>query len=125
MLVGRGGRGSVLGPLESEVMAVLWRSGAAMPVREVLAALNRERDRPLAYTTVMTVLSRLAERGVARRERDGRGYAYRPAAGSPAEIAVRRLLDDYGDAALASFVDQVDGDERLRSRLRRLMAEEQ
>jgi predicted transcriptional regulator len=124
MLVGRGGRGSVLGPLESEVMAVLWRSGP-MPVREVLAALNRERDRPLAYTTVMTVLSRLAERGVARRERDGRGYAYRPAAGSPAEIAVRRLLDDYGDAALASFVDQVDGDERLRSRLRRLMAEEQ
>lgn len=114
----------MLGPLESEVMAVLWRSEAPMPVREVLAALNRDRDRPLAYTTVMTVLSRLAERGVAARERDGRGYAYRAAAGSPAEIAVRRLLDDYGDAALASFVDHLDTDERLRSRLRRLMAEE-
>lgn len=104
-------------------MAVLWQADAALPVREVLAALNRERAAPLAYTTAMTVLSRLAERGVARRERDGRGYAYRAAAGSAAEIAVRRLVEEYGDAALASFVDQVSVDERLRSRLRALVAE--
>lgn len=122
--MGRGKRGSVLGPLESEVMDVLWAADAAMPVREVLAAVNRDRTPPLAYTTVMTVLSRLAERGVAEREPDGRGYAYRAAAGSAAEIAVRRLLADYGDAALAPFVDQVSGDEELRARLRRLVAEE-
>lgn len=102
-------------------MGVLWQADAALPVREVLAALNRDRESPLAYTTVMTVLSRLAERGIARRERDGRGYAYSPAAGSPVEIAVQRLLADHGDAALASLVDQVGGDEQLRARLRRLM----
>lgn len=104
-------------------MGVLWTAGAAMPVRQVLAALNQDREPPLAYTTVMTVLSRLAGRGVVERERDGRGYAYRAAAASPAEIAVRRLLADHGDAALVSFVDQVSGDERLRSRLRRLVEE--
>ncbi len=102
-------------------MNVLWQASSAMSVREVLTELNRQRDSPLAYTTVMTVLSRLAERDVALRERAGRGYAYRPAAGSPAEIAVRRLLADYGDAALVSFVDHVSDDEQLQARLRRLV----
>lgn len=121
--MGRSERGSALGPLESEVMDVLWQSREAMPVRAVLAELNRARSSPLAYTTVMTVLSRLAERGVVLRRAAGRGYVYEAALGSPAEIAVRQLLDDYGDAALASFVDQVGGDEELRSRLRRLVDE--
>lgn len=122
--MGRAERRSVLGPLESEVMGVLWAAEAAMPVREVLAALNQGREPPLAYTTVMTVLSRLADRGIAQRERGGRGYAYRPAAGSPAEIAVRRLLADHGEAALASFVDYVSADEQLRARLRQLVEEQ-
>lgn len=102
-------------------MDVLWQADAALPVRDVLAELNHGRSSPLAYTTVMTVLSRLAERGVVRRRSAGRGYVYDAAAASPAEIAVRQLLDDYGDAALASFVDQVGGDERLRARLRRIV----
>ncbi|GAB3683840.1 hypothetical protein GCM10027597_32110 [Saccharopolyspora tripterygii] len=104
-------------------MAVLWQSGSALRVREVLAELNSDRDSPLAYTTVMTVLSRLAERGVARRESAGRGYAYLAAVGNTAEIAVRRLLDDYGEAALVSFVDHVSEDDELRERLRRLVDE--
>ncbi|WP_461155027.1 NAD(P)-binding domain-containing protein [Saccharopolyspora tripterygii] len=121
--MGRSVRRSVLGPLEAEVMAVLWQSGSALRVREVLAELNSDRDSPLAYTTVMTVLSRLAERGVARRESAGRGYAYLAAVGNTAEIAVRRLLDDYGEAALVSFVDHVSEDDELRERLRRLVDE--
>lgn len=105
-------------------MAVLWQSdGSALRVREVLTELNSDRGTPLAYTTVMTVLSRLSERGVARRESAGRGYAYLPAAGSTAEIAVRRLLEDYGQAALVSFVDHVREDDELRERLRRLVDE--
>ncbi|QGK70248.1 BlaI/MecI/CopY family transcriptional regulator [Allosaccharopolyspora coralli] len=122
--MGRTERRAGLGPLESEVMDVLWQASSTLPVRQVLAELNRNRDAALAYTTVMTVLSRLAERGVVRRERVGRGYAYQAAAGSGAEIAVRRLLDDYGEAALVSFVDHVDGDEQLRARLRRLVDEQ-
>lgn len=105
-------------------MGVLWRAKSALRVREVLAEVNRDRDSTLAYTTVMTVLSRLAERGVVRRERAGRGYAYNPTVGSAAEIAVRRLLDDYGEAALVSFMDHVNGDKQLRARLRRLVDEQ-
>ncbi|GAB3693087.1 BlaI/MecI/CopY family transcriptional regulator [Saccharopolyspora tripterygii] len=105
-------------------MAVLWQADSAMRVREVLAELNSGRDPALAYTTVMTVLSRLAKRGVAQRERAGRGYAYLPAVGSAAEIGVRRLLNDYGEAALVSFVDHVSEDEHLRARLRRLVDEQ-
>ncbi|TWE28622.1 putative transcriptional regulator [Prauserella muralis] len=111
----------MLGPLESDVMEILWRAEEALPVRAVLAQLNAKRAAPLAYTTVMTVLSRLTERGVVRRQRTGRGYVYCAVYGSAAEIAVRQLLDDYGDAAVASFVEQVGGDEQLRSRLRRLV----
>lgn len=102
-------------------MDVLWRTSEAMPVRGVLAELNRDRASPLAYTTVMTVLSRLTERRAVRRKAEGRGYLYEAAVGSSAEFAVRQLLNDYGDAALASFVDHVGGDEELRSRLRRLV----
>lgn len=104
-------------------MDVLWGAGGPLPVRAVLAELNQDREPPLAYTTAMTVLSRLAERGVVRRARAGRGYAYQAAVSGVAEIAVRRLLADHGDAALASFVDQVDGNEELRVRLRRLVDE--
>ena len=49
-----------LGRLEAEVMAVLWRSDVPLLVRQVAAALNSDRAEPLAYTTVMTVMSRLA-----------------------------------------------------------------
>ncbi|GGZ98874.1 BlaI/MecI/CopY family transcriptional regulator [Streptomyces bluensis] len=49
------------GTLESDVMDVLWRAKRPLPVRAVLDALNSTRPEQLAYTTVMTVLSRLAD----------------------------------------------------------------
>jgi len=73
----QGGAGSTLGPLEAEVMAVLWHSGKPLPVREVAA-----------------------------------------------EIAVRGVLAEFGDAALARFVERAELDPRLRERLRRLMEQQ-
>jgi predicted transcriptional regulator len=115
------GGGSTLGPLEAEVMAVLWRAGAPVSVREVVERLNIGRAAPLAYTTVMTVMSRLAGKGILVREQEGRGYVYAPAVADTAEIAVRGVLAEFGDAALARFVEQVELDPQLRARLRRLM----
>lgn len=66
-----------LGDLELQVMEVLWRTDHAMSVREVLAELTRDRD--LAYTTVMTVLDRLAKKDRVTRELEGRAWYYRPA----------------------------------------------
>lgn len=57
-------------------MDVLWASPTAMSVRDVQAALAK--DRELAYTTVMTVMDRLAKKGQLTRELDGRAWQYRP-----------------------------------------------
>jgi predicted transcriptional regulator len=108
------------GPLEAEVMAVLWRAGRPLLVREVAAELNAERDTDLAYTTVMTVMSRLAGKRILARSRSGRRFAYTPMAADPAEIAVRSVLAEFGDAALARFVERAELDPQLRERLRRL-----
>jgi predicted transcriptional regulator len=109
-----------LGPLEAEVMGVLWRAGRPLPVREVAAALNAERTATLAYTTVMTVMSRLAGKGILARSRAGRRFVYAPVAADAAEIAVRGVLAEFGDAALARFVQWAELDPALRERLRRL-----
>jgi len=109
-----------LGPLEAEVMGVLWRAGRPLPVREVAAALNAGRTAALAYTTVMTVMSRLAGKGILTRSRAGRRFVYAAVAADPAEIAVRGVLEEFGDAALARFVQRAELDPALRERLRRL-----
>jgi predicted transcriptional regulator len=119
--VAESGGGSALGPLEAEVMAVLWQADTALSVREVVDRLNAGRRAPLAYTTVMTVLSRLAGKGIVAREPHGRGFVYTPAVADTAEIAVRGVLAEFGDAALARFVDRVEVDAQLRDRLRKLM----
>lgn len=67
---------ALLGELEQQVMAVLWRRESAASVREVHAELSDQRD--LAYTTVLTVLDRLAKKGIALRELHGRAWFYRP-----------------------------------------------
>ena len=115
--------GGRLGRLEAEVMAVLWQDGRPMPVREVAEAVNAGRGSPLAYTTVLTVMTRLAGKKILARSRVGREYRYTPVAADTADIAVRGVLDEFGDGALARFVDQVELDPKLRARLRRLMEE--
>ena len=117
-------RGGLLGPLESEVMDILWQAAQPMTVREVMERANRGRRGQLAYTTVMTVMSRLAEKGILRRERQGRGYAYEPTAGDQAAIAVRNVVRDFGDAAMAHFVQEARADPDAMRRLRRLLDED-
>ncbi|MDR7324257.1 putative transcriptional regulator [Catenuloplanes niger] len=81
------------------------------------------KDRGLAYTTVMTVLDRLAGKGMVERERAGRAWSYRAAAAREAYIAQLMLdaLDLAGsrDAALVRFARSVSGTEAevLRSAL--------
>lgn len=118
------GAAAGLGPLEAEVMDLLWRADGPLPVREAAAALNARRSEPLAYTTVMTVMSRLTGKGLLHRSRPGRAYVYAPAAADTAEVAVAGVLERFGDAALARFVQRAELDPQLRRRLRRLMKEE-
>lgn len=114
----------VLGPLEAEIMDVLWAADRPLAVREVLGIVNDGRDPQLAYTTVMTVLARLAEKEILHRERHGRGYRYHAIATDTAAIAVRSVVRDFGDAAIAGFIDEARADPALLRRLRALLAED-
>src|SRR6185436_15303793 len=62
-------------PLELECLKALWEIGAAN-VREVRGVVTRERE--LAYTTVMTILERLAKKGHVMRRKVGRSFVYEP-----------------------------------------------
>ena len=89
-------------------MDVLWERGEPTVVRDVARALA---DRDLAYTTVMTVLDRLAKKGFVQRDRDGRAWRYVAAASREAYIAALMLdaLSISGDrtAALTHFARSV------------------
>ena len=101
-------------------MAVLWSAGEPLTVRAVLERLNEHRRAPLAYTTVMTVMSRLADKDMLERRSAGRRYVYEPVAEDEAGLAVREVLRDFGEVAVARFVDEARGDPALRRRLRAL-----
>ncbi|MEU2348851.1 BlaI/MecI/CopY family transcriptional regulator [Modestobacter sp. NPDC049651] len=95
------------GDLENEVLAALAAAGQPLTPGEVQAALGRD----LAYTTVMTTLSRLHAKDAVTRERSGRAYAYAPADGPTAAARrMRRLLDGGTDrtAVLARFLDELE-----------------
>ncbi|MGO9519861.1 MAG: BlaI/MecI/CopY family transcriptional regulator [Candidatus Korobacteraceae bacterium] len=72
-LTNRTGQQLLLGPLEIEVMEVLW-AGDECSVRDVVERL----DRKLAYTTVMTTLDRLFKKGLLDRQKSERAFLYTP-----------------------------------------------
>jgi predicted transcriptional regulator len=115
------------GALESAVLGVLWNAAGALSpgeVRELLARTDAAGG-SLSYSTVVTILTRLHEKGSLSRERDGRAYRYAPVA-DEAGLAARRLsqlLDRSADreAVLSRFV--ADLSERDESLLRSLLGE--
>lgn len=106
----RNGIRLVLGDLEAVIMTQLWKQ-SPLSVRAVHEQLARKR--PIAYTTVMTVMSRLAEKGLLNREQHGRAYLYVPAQSREefcsetiAEV-MQGLLGGFGEPVLSHFVDAV------------------
>lgn len=65
-----------LGELESAILSVLWDGAGKLSVRKVHESLEREQT--LAYTTVMTVLDRLFDKGLVARDKDGKAFVYWP-----------------------------------------------
>ncbi|HZO12687.1 MAG TPA: BlaI/MecI/CopY family transcriptional regulator [Polyangiaceae bacterium] len=123
----RGLRASLF-DLEADIMEVVWARGWDwFSVADVLEELRRRRD--IAYTTVMTTVSRLYDKRMLRRRRDGRRYVYAPRM-SREEFereAARRVFDSLPsagrEAALALLVDRVaSGDAAELEELARLIA---
>ncbi|MDF3339829.1 BlaI/MecI/CopY family transcriptional regulator [Mycolicibacterium septicum] len=115
-----------LGELEREVMDHLWSAPEPQTVRQVHEALAARRD--LAYTTIMTVLQRLAKKNLVVQHRDDRAHRYAPTNGRDELVAGLMVdaLDQAADsgsrqAALVHFVERVGVDEAQA--LRRALAE--
>lgn len=103
-----------LGELGNAIVGVLSAAGGPLTPGEVRTQLGGDR----AYTTVMTVMARLAHRGVLVRHRRPRGYAYtvQPNPADVTAVSMHRLLDADDDrhAVLVRFVDRLSAeDERL------------
>ena len=113
-----------MGELEARVMDVLWDRGGWLSPGEVHDVLGAER--PLAYTTVMTILVRLWQKERLERQRDGRAYVYRPLQSREEYAAMRmsELLVGVHDrpAALAHFLKTLPVKDR--SQLRRMLGSE-
>jgi predicted transcriptional regulator len=121
------GLSSRMGELERAVMEQLWSLGEEgwFTVREVHEALARHRD--IAYTTVMTVLDRLAKKGLVTQRKEGRAYAYQAAGTRSAMTAdlMREALTEFAQedrrTALVAFVGESSEEERAA--LREALAE--
>jgi predicted transcriptional regulator len=102
---------TLLGPLEQDVMEVAWRLGDST-VRDVHDELASTRS--IAYTTVMTTMSRLATKGLLFRDTTDLAHRYRPAvsrdryARSAVSDVISWLLDRYPEPAAAYFADVVE-----------------
>jgi predicted transcriptional regulator len=112
---------STFGPLEAAVMDAVWSANEPVAVGAVVDLLNAERADPLAYTTVMTVMTRLAMKGALDRHKQGRGFVYKASAPDAAGLAVKEVLDTFGDAAVAHFLDEARADPEVLERLRGLL----
>lgn len=103
----------ILGSLEYQVLTVLWASSPAS-VDTVRTTINKGRKDQLAYTTIMTVLSRLHEKDFLDRNRVGRAFEYSPRFTEPELVAhvshtqVNELVARYGDVALAQFASALE-----------------
>ena len=117
----------VLGDLEADIMELMWSDGPAC-VRDVHESLAGERA--IAYTTVMTVMSRLAEKGMLKREQSGRAYLYSPTqtreefCSETVSTVVQGLLGGFGEPVLSQFVDTIgSSDAQNLDELMRLIEE--
>ena len=116
----------VLHELEQEVMEEVWRLGETAG-RPVLDALNARSDRVRAYTTIMTILNRLCDKGLLSRRREGKGDIYvatltrEEYADARAAAQVGALVDEWGELAFVHFAKQMATlDPRRRQQLARL-----
>lgn len=98
----------VLGPLEGDIMEVVWAQGTATVGAVHKALLERK---PIAYTTVMTTMSRLAKKHLLNQDTTGSSYVYTPTLGREdfqryvVLGVIEGLFDDFGDSVIDYFAE--------------------
>jgi predicted transcriptional regulator len=99
-------------PAELELLKVLWELDGAATVRDVFEIVNREADPPKAYTSVMSLLNVMTEKGFLRRKPSGRAFLYEPSApreqtlGDLLQETLKRVFDGSANLMVAHLLDQ-------------------
>ncbi len=129
-LISRLNFGRTLGPLETRIMEIVW-DASSCTVRDALSALSTDGEQELAYTTVMTVMGNLVEKGLLRVEPQGRSYLYSPTVSraeyvrSHVRHALDTLLDSFTEPTLSYLAERLGaGDAEQLDELERRLREE-
>jgi predicted transcriptional regulator len=92
-------------------MNIVWKEETAT-VRSVWEKIQTQHR--VAYTTVMTILTRLHKKGIVTRTKQGKGFVYSPQADRQQTVqslirqTITNLVDRFGDEAVAAFIDEVE-----------------
>ncbi len=117
----------LLGSLELQIMEFMWQTGEAT-VQQLVQTINRRR--PIAYTTVMTVMGHLVDKELLSRTMEGKRYRYQVARSrdefllDSSRSMIHTLVDDFGDLAIAQFLGEIDNIEDSRLEELRSRAQE-
>ncbi len=113
----------ILGGLEKEIMKTVWMTKRSVTVREVFSVIAQ--DRSIAYTTVMTIMGRLVNKGLLKRQTVGKAYMYKAAyskdkfLGKISRQIINNLLSSFGETAIAHFTEEL---ERIPANKRKKLA---
>lgn len=101
-----------LGKLEKEIMEVVWRNNGPVTVRYVYELISKRRK--TAYTTIMTIMGRLAKKGVLKAEPSGKAYIYQASLSKDKFLTkvsrqmIKNIISNFGDTALAHFAKELE-----------------
>lgn len=116
-----------LSDLERQVMEQVWGSTGDVTVRQIVDRINAESDKERAYTTLMTIMSRLESKGMVTKKKRSRSDLFSPTIGrqeyveSRAKVEVDALVGEYGEIARALFLREIEeSDPAAAEKLRRL-----
>lgn len=104
--------GKVLGELETKIMETVWEKGVPVSVSDVVKVLSKKRT--IAYTTAMTIMTRLTEKGLLKRTSLGKAYLYKPAYSKDTFLTrvsrqiIKNLVSSFGDTAIAHFAEELE-----------------
>jgi BlaI family transcriptional regulator, penicillinase repressor len=99
-------------PAELEILKVLWDRDGLSSVRDVLEIVNQDAEPPRAYTSVMSLLNVMTEKGLLRRSPHGRAFVYEPAAPREHTLSsllgetLKRVYDGSASLLVAHLLDQ-------------------
>lgn len=113
--------------LELEILKILW-DDSPLPVRDVRARLETQAGRPLAHSTVITMLNIMHRKGFVRRKKDGKSFLFSPrlgketVAGSIVGDVLSRVFEGSASDLVLNLLETADLDADELAELRKLIA---